>query len=117
MKEQNEDLPIFVKWMDFLEWLLSKTEKIPKKARFTFANRIDNLALDIVEDLVEARYTKNRKVILKRSNLKLEKLSILLRFIYKQKYINLKAYEYGVKQIYETGCMLGGWIKDSEKTR
>ena len=48
------DLPVFVAWLDFLAWLLPTTAKLPKHIRFTFANRIDNLALDVVEDLVEA---------------------------------------------------------------
>ena len=56
----NEDLPIFSRWMEFLDWLLPTTEKFPKRVRFTFADRINNLALDIVEDLVDARYSRHR---------------------------------------------------------
>ena len=51
---RDGDLPVFVAWLDFLEWLLPTTAKLPKHVRFTFVNRIDNLALDIAEDLVEA---------------------------------------------------------------
>lgn len=58
----DKDLPIFVKWLDFLKWLLLTTDKFPKKSRFTFSDRINNLALNIVEDLVEARYTKQRGI-------------------------------------------------------
>jgi hypothetical protein len=46
--------------MQFLEWLLPTTEKFPKRVRFTFSDRINNLALDIMEDLVEARYSRNK---------------------------------------------------------
>ena len=45
-----DDLPIFVKWVEFLKWFLPTVEKFPKRVRFTFADRINNLALDIVED-------------------------------------------------------------------
>ena len=48
-RDDQEDLPIFTAWMQFLEWLLPATEKFPKRVRFTFADRINNLALDIAE--------------------------------------------------------------------
>jgi len=75
--KKTEDLPIFIKWMEFMEWLLPVTAKFPQRTRFTFANRIDNFALDMVCDLVEARYTKYRNPILKEANLRLEKLRVL----------------------------------------
>ena len=56
----GEDLPVFVKWMDFLKWLLLTTDKFPKNVKFSFVQRIHDLALGAVEELVEARYTKNR---------------------------------------------------------
>ena len=58
---RDDDLPVFIKWTEFLAWLLPTTEKFPHKVRFTFANRIDNLALDVIEDLVEARYAREKR--------------------------------------------------------
>ncbi|KPA17867.1 hypothetical protein MHK_001914, partial [Candidatus Magnetomorum sp. HK-1] len=52
-QKKSEDLPIFIKWIEFVEWLLPITAKFPQRTRFTFANRIDNYALDMVSDLVE----------------------------------------------------------------
>ncbi|MBI3019455.1 MAG: hypothetical protein HYY61_06155 [Deltaproteobacteria bacterium] len=37
--DNTPDLPIFVKWIDFLKWLLKTTEKFPKKVRFTFKKK------------------------------------------------------------------------------
>ena len=83
---RDGDLPIFVAWMDFLTWLLPTTAKLPKHVRFSFANRIDNLALDVAEDLVEARYSRNKGSVLARANLRLEKLRILLRLCHQLGY-------------------------------
>ena len=81
--------------------------------RFTFADRINNLALDIVEDLVEARYSRSRDKpqLLKRVNLRLEQLRILLRLCHRQKYLPHQGYEHAMRSINEVGRMLGGWIK------
>jgi hypothetical protein len=116
MRQQpDEDLPVFVKWMEFLKWLLPTTEKFPHKVRFTFANRIDNLALDVVEDLVEARYTSEKRAILKRANLRLEKMRVLLRLSHELRYLSHTSYEYAAKALSETGRMIGGWQKQQEE--
>jgi four helix bundle protein len=114
VSEGNADLPIFVKWIDFLKWLLGTTEKFPKKVRFTFADRINNLALDIVEELIEARYSRQKIVSLRKANLELEKLRVLLRICYESKILPHKAYEHAMYSMNEVGKMLGGWMKQQD---
>jgi hypothetical protein len=70
----HEQLPLFILWSSFLEWLLDHTEKFPKHARFTLSGRIDNFALDILEGIVEARYSRSRVEVLKRVDMSMEKL-------------------------------------------
>lgn len=112
--ENFHDLPIFVKWTDFLKWLLHTTEKFPKKARFTFSNRINDLALSVVEELVEARYSTSKKVTLRSTNLRLEKLRILLRISYESRFLSHEAYKHGMYSLNEVGRMVGGWIKQQD---
>jgi len=113
--DDQEDLPIFTAWMQFLEWLLPATEKFPKRVRFTFADRINALALDIAEDLVEARYTRDKAAILRRVNLRLEKLRILLRLCHRLQYLPHAGYEHAAKSVNSVGRMLGGWIREQEQ--
>jgi hypothetical protein len=113
--QHPDDLPIFVKWTEFLAWLLPTTEKFPKKVRFTFANRIDNLALDVVEDLVEARYTRDKRAILKQANLRLEKLRILLRLCHELHYLPHTSYAHAMRALTEVGKMLGGWRRQQDQ--
>ncbi len=108
---KDDDLLIFTRWTDFLEWLLPALDKFPKKVRFTFTQRIEGLALDIVEDLVEARYTSNKRDILKRANLRLEKMRVLMRLGHKLRYLSNESHRFAMKAIDETGRMLGGWMK------
>jgi hypothetical protein len=111
----QDDPPIFTAWMQFLEWLLPTTEKFPKRVRFTFADRINNLALDIAEDLVEARYTRDKQSILRRINLRLEKLRVLLRLCHRLQYLPHAGYEHAAKSVNGVGRMLGGWIRDQQQ--
>lgn len=108
---KQDDLPVFVNWMEFLKWLLPVTEKFPKRVRFTFSDRINALALDMVEDLVEARYSPDKRNHLRQANLRLEKLRVLLRLAHDMRYLDYKRYEHAMKAINEVGRMLGGWLK------
>jgi hypothetical protein len=110
-----DDLPIFVLWTEFLTWLLPTTEKFPHKVRFTLANRIDNLALDMVEDLVEARYTRDKRARLTQANLRLEKLRVLLRLCHTLGYLPHARYEHAMRTINQVGQMLGGWRRHQEE--
>lgn len=110
---QSRELPLFVHWMDFLDWLLQATEKFPKSARFSFASRIDNLALDVAEDIVEARYSSEKGGILRRANLRLEKMRILVRLSHRRRYLSNAGYEHAARRLDEAGRMLGGWSKQA----
>ena len=105
------ELPVFVRWMEFVQWLLPATEKFPKRLRFTLTNRIDNLALDIVEELVEARYASQKHEQLQAVNRKLERLRILLRLAHHFQALPHQQYEFAMRALDEVGRMVGGWIK------
>lgn len=109
--EGQPELPLFVHWVDFLGWLLPATGKFPKSVRFTFSSRIDNLALDVLEDVIEARYSRGKAEILRRANMRLEKLRVLLRICHGQRYLATNGYEHAARRIDEAGRMLGGWLK------
>lgn len=119
--DSKKDLPIFIKWMDFLKWLLVTLDSFPKKARFNFSDRLTNLSLQIVEDLVEARYSRSKGTVLRRANMNLEKIRILMRICFELRFFSRKSYEHSSLHINEVGKMLGGWMKqqqeDYEKAR
>lgn len=112
-----DDLPIFTRWLDFVNWLLPATEKFPRKVRFSLSQRIDNLALDVVEDLVEARYSRHKTEHLRRANLRLEKIRVLLRVSHRHKHLPDRQYKYAMEHLYDVGSMLGGWRKSQEQQR
>ena len=115
MSQSNAaDLPVFLKWFDFLKWLLVTTERFPKKVRFTFSDRMNELGLAIVESLVEARYSKDKKAILRKINLDLEKLRVLIRLSYELKFLSTPGYEQATKSLQEVGRMVGGWMKQNQ---
>lgn len=108
-------LPVIACWERTLHDLLGRTRKFPKRVRFTFADRIDNLALDVYEALIEARYTRNKVPILRRANLDIEKIRLLLRLSHDEGYLGRRGFEHVARSIDETGRMVGGWIKERKR--
>ena len=105
------ELPLFVLWEQALRDILARTEKFPKRVRFTLSSRIDNLALDVLEKIVEARYTKDKSAVLRQANLDLEKLRVLLRISHDERHLDHKGFEHVARNIDEAGRMIGGWIR------
>jgi hypothetical protein len=63
----------------FILWLVPTVEKFPRSQKFLLGDRLQATALDVLEHLVEATYTRRRAELLQRANLGVEKLRFLFR--------------------------------------
>lgn len=103
--------PVVEKHYKLILWILPKIANFPKDQRFLLADRIEIILLDILELLIEAVYSRDKKDILVSANLKLEKLRFMVRIAKDMKYINVKGYDYFCQSVLEIGRMVGGWKK------
>jgi hypothetical protein len=95
----------------FLAWLLPVLEKFPRPRKFSLGDRIELIALDILEFLIEATYTKERLSHLRRANLGIEKLRFLLRLSADLTLIDTRRYECAAWSLNDIGRLVGGWKK------
>jgi hypothetical protein len=112
------DVPIVLsQWYDTAKWMLEKIDKFPKNQRFILGTRLADRTLDILEGLIQASYTGGREklALLETANRDLAVLRWLVRMAKARQVITVKQYEYGCGRMYESGKMLGGWIKDVRK--
>ena len=107
----TDELPLYTHWEQVLGDLLDRTMKFPKSVRFTLAGRMDNLALDILEHIVEARYSSGRRKaeVLQRADLALARLRALVRLSHARRHLDHRGYEHVSRGLDEAGRMLGGW--------
>ena len=92
-------------------WLVPTVEKFPRSQKFLLGDRIQSTALDVLERLIEATYTKARRQMLGRANLGIEKLRILFRLATELQYLDTRRYEHAARSLDEIGKLVGGWIK------
>ena len=95
----------------FLTWLMPTVEKFPRSHKFTIGDRIEIAALDVLEALIEATYTRDRLQHLRQANLGIEKLRVLLRLAADLKLLDRRRYEHAARALDETGRLIGGWTK------
>ena len=95
----------------FLLWLGPTLEKFPKSHKFTLGDRIQITALDVLEALNEATYTKERTQHLRRANLGIEKLRFLMRLAADLKVLDKDRYAFAARTLDDTGRSVGAWVK------
>ena len=110
------ELPIIQKTYDLIKWYIPIVNRLPRNHRFTLGERIINNLYDLLEGLIQARYTskKNKLARLQAINTQLDILRYQTRLLYDFQLISVKRSEYAQKQLNAIGIDLGGWIKNAE---
>ena len=111
MPGQPDELAVITRTYDFLLWLIPTTGRFPRNQRYLLGERLENLMLDILACLIEARYTKEKAGLLRSCNLKLEQFRYLLRLSKDLKLVDMRRYEFAAGRVDEIGRQAGGWLK------
>lgn len=81
----------------FLTWLMPTVEKFPRTHKSTLGDHVENAALDALEALIEATYTRDRLPHLRQANLRIEKLRFLLRLTADLKLLDRRRHEHAAR--------------------
>jgi hypothetical protein len=74
--------------------------------------RLENRLLSVLEELLDAAYSKQPLPALQRANRHLDIARHLWRLAYELHVINSAAYGHGSKLMLDIGRQIGGWKKD-----
>ena len=108
---RNDEVSAVAKMYDFTLWLLPHLAKFPREHRFTLGDRLELGALEILELLVEASYSRNKLDMLRAANTKLEKLRYLIRLAKDLKLMSITQYEFASRAMLNIGNEIGGWAR------
>ena len=86
-------------------------ERFPRNQKFLLGDRIQHTALDVLERLIEATYTRRRGSHPTLANVGLEKLRFLCRLAHDLRYLDARRYEHAARSLNETGRRVGAWTK------
>ena len=105
------EIPLFGKLYDFYKNLSQSIEKFPKTKRYGLGQKLDQIALGLIELIVRASYLqRERKLpVLEKSVVSADLLKILLRLAKDNKALDNKKYLQLESSLQEIGRMIGGW--------
>ena len=101
----------------FVLWLVPTVEKFPRRQKFLLGDRLQATALDVLERLIEATYTRDRRPHLAAANLGLEKLRFLCRLATDLRHLDMKRYAHAARTLDETGRLIRGWRRPTMPRR
>ena len=112
----RQEMPIFTRTFDMLNWLLPATNNFPRTYRHSFTQRLLDAAFDLNERLYEAnlRYGRARLERLALADEALDKLRAYLRLAARLSWLKPGQYQHVAAMVAEIGRLLGGWRKATQ---
>ncbi|MDG4550190.1 MAG: diversity-generating retroelement protein Avd [Candidatus Contendobacter sp.] len=96
---------------ELLVWLIPQLDLFPRARRFTLGERLESGLLRVLEALVEAAYSREKRAALATANRTLEIERHLWRLAHELRVIPLKRYEHGARLMDDLGRQIGGWLR------
>ena len=112
-----DELPIIQKTYDFIKWYIPIAIKLPKTHKFGIGDRITNLLYQVLEDMIMAKYSKDKVPLLENINARLDILRYHSRLLFDLNLIDSDRYQYISNQFYSIGTDLGGWVKQQNSKK
>jgi hypothetical protein len=103
----NQELPVIRKTCDLVPWSCRHTSRFPRQHRFVLGGRMERRLYDLLETLLQARYTKDRQPLLRQANLTLEVLRFQMRLAHDLRCLRTNSYGFACRAPPEIGAMVG----------
>ena len=125
MAAYQSELAVITKAKDLCSYVMTVTDKSPKRFRFTLVAKLQNYALDIIENLYQAnevfvkagdREKAQQRIDFQHQALtELKLLGYMAQLSMEQGCILPKQYEQITKKIHDCQNMLGAWLNSDRK--
>ena len=124
-QRRKSDLTVITKAKDLCSYVITITQKSPKQFRFTFVTRLQNLALDAIDNLYRAndvfalrgdrRTIEQRREYQQKAMTDLRLLCYIAQLACEHRCILARQYEQISLQSSECMNLLGGWMNSDRR--
>ena len=119
------ELSVITKAKDLCTYIMTVTDKSPKRFRFTLVSRLQNYSLDVIACLISANEifvsrgsaaeARERIHLQRQAMTRLKLLGYMAELAMQQQCILAKHYEQITMRIYDTQNLLGAWMNSDKK--
>ena len=112
MSEKNE-LLLIPKYEKYMEYMLQVILKMPRTEKFNIGNEFKIVMYKMLENIlcINKLEMSKRLYYLNLIDAELNTQRIMIRIMYKNRWIDEKKYKVSMEMLYEIGKILGGLIK------
>lgn len=110
-----DDLPVIQKTYDLIKWYVPILNRLPRDHKFLLGDRMISGLYELLEGLIQARYSQDKLPQLQTLNTRLDILRHQTRLLLDFDLIAANRYEYAGHLLNAIGTDLGGWIKQQRK--
>jgi hypothetical protein len=103
------ELDIITKTYDLILWSANHIVKFPRADRFSLGQRMEDSLNDLLEDLIEAKFTRDKAEILRRAALRAEKIRYQFRQAKDRRLMAPNSHHHAISLLDDIGRQLGAW--------
>jgi len=100
-RKPHEELTVITKTYDLILWSCQHISRFPRNYRFVLGERMERRLYELLETLIQARYTRNRQGLLQQANLSLEILRFQMRLAKDLQCMRVNSYAFASQAINE----------------
>ena len=108
---EEQILQLIPKSENYIQYMLEILFKIPRTEKFNIGNEYKKSMYEMLENILMLNKTERKIQYLNLIDTKLNVQRILIRIMYKNRWIDIKKYNIAFEKISEIGKILGGLIK------
>jgi hypothetical protein len=113
MSKEGPELKVIQRTYELVKWSCQHTARFPRRHRFVLGERLERRLYALLETLLQARYTRDRRDLLRQANLSLEVLRFQFRLAHDLQCLRTNSYGFASQRVQQIGAMVGGWLKAS----
>src|SRR6516162_257844 len=98
---KNQELIVITKTYDLILWSCNHASRFPRSHRFVLGERIERRLYDLLETLLQAKYTRNRQALLRQANLNLEILRFQMRLAHDLQCLRTNSYGFATRALHK----------------
>lgn len=116
MNKSNE-LQLIPKYESYMEYMLQIILKMPRTEKFNIGNEFKNVMYQMLENILYINKLEINKRLhyLNLMDAQLNTQRIMIRIMYKNKWIDEKKFHVSIEMLYEIGKIVGGLVKHYAK--
>lgn len=108
------ELRVIDETYELILWTHRHITRFPRHSRFSIDGRLESGFLNLLDKLLEAKFSKNKLASLREASLQVEQIRFLFRLVKDTRLLSFNSHRHAVSCLNSIGKQLHGWKKQQQ---